>query len=156
MKVFSKEKFVEESRKAGVPEALIEMSLMTWAKNADGKPKSEVEKDGVPTPDEFCIEVEETEGKMDKNTFETKKIADLIEGSEAVICCSNKGIYVNGMEHSLLSLLTMIIIQLKENGCSDEHLKMAFELGTEGKDKAVKKMLDKLKEKLEEMAGSLK
>ena len=84
-----------------------------------------------------------------------KKIEKLLKGSEdAFIIATKNGIATVGYSHEILTMLTMLIKNVKEcNGITEEDIENVFELSKMSKEEIAKKALEKLKEIIEKMGN---
>ena len=84
-----------------------------------------------------------------------KKIEKLLKGSEdAFIIATKNGIATVGYSHEILTMLTMLIKNVKEcNGITEEDIENVFELSKMNKEEIAKKALEKLKEIIEKMGN---
>ena len=167
MKVFSKEKYIEaEGRERYETFKILGGS---WVDECDGKEVEGEKIKGTPfrTYDKWCVEKEdkkEEEKSMEKRVeIEMSSIEDKVKGANAVICCSNKGTYLNGAGMDLLMVFSSIVSDLKKNGVPEMFLQTAFEIGLEGMDEIddkAKKLADvtsqeEIKKELDNVIGKI-
>lgn len=183
MKVFSKEKFIELEGK-DVYEASRKFLGSCWADKCDGKEVTNFEDLGLAgkvgkcegeyfdykIKEEWCVEKEnlKDEKKEEKSMkkrveIEMSSIEDKVKGANAVICCSDKGTYLNGDCMDLLMVFSRIVSDLKKNGVPEMFLQTAFEIGLDGMDEIddkAKKLADvtsqeEIKKELDNVIGKI-
>lgn len=146
MKVFSKEKFIEEHGKG-----TYEFSK-SWVDKCDGKEviDRKIFLEGRPTPylidDDWCIETDEVkpapkkrgrkkkDSKKEDNTLDMmtelmEQLKEMVGCKYEVVLKSDGTTSIKGNVPSLLTALSVFVNGLKENGISEKELKYAFKLG---------------------------
>lgn len=183
MKVFSKEKFIEVEGRKCYEEAKRIMGE-SWIDKCDGKEVFNFKDVGFGIKvgeckgdiinyrieEKWCVEKDnlkdekKEEKSMEKRVeIEMSSIEDKVKGANAVICCSDKGTYLNGAGMDLLMVFSSIVSDLKKNGVPEMFLQTAFEIGLDGMDEIddkAKKLADvtsqeEIKKELDNVIGKI-
>jgi len=107
------------------------------------------------TKDELIKMVEELKKGNKKDSIDgdreklIKRVNELANSCEAMICCTNEGCVCAGKGIDILTALAAIIANMREH-FNDTQIKTAIETGFEEKENSLSKIIEEIQEMLED------